>query len=759
MKRCPECRRDYFDDSLLFCVDDGSALVEGPAASETPTAVLSAGSINAALLPTGYSRTSTIRAISADQLANDHQFFQGPIVGRTNQLAEIRKLLDDPNIRLVTLTGVGGTGKTRLAIEIARQLNPHFLDGVFLVELSSLNDPLLVVAAIAQALAVNDVDPRNAIDALLDHLSGRSVLLVLDNLEQVAPAGVYLADLLKLSPGLKILCTSREPLRLTAETEYPVPPLALPLLESENSASDLSRSEAVQMFAECARKSRPDFELTDENVEAIAAICCKLDGLPLAIELAAARSKILSPDEIVARLENSLAFLTGGAKDRPRRQQTMRAAIEWSYALLTPEEKEQFSRLSVFEGGFTLKDAESVFSTAAGNSDSIELLDIITSLNEKSLLVAERSENGELRFDMLEVVRDYAAEMLGSTPEAQRMRRLHAEYYFRVAEEARANVSSVKAADRLARLESELENLRAAICWSIGQEPEMAARIAVSLRLLWASHGHLREGQYWLQEVIKAAGDIPPKLRWEALTILGNLTQFRGDLDGAQNYYLACLDDGRTYDDKVQISKSLRGLAAVDYLRSDFPSALRRTREALAISMSINDDFGTAAALARLGDLALSQGDYSESVSRTSNALEMFRALGYKHGVAAKLANLGAAEFLAGDIGSSKSHLRESLETCDEVGDEIDIRIVFDGFAAHRLEAGDLQNAARLCGAAERIGELIEYVLEPAERRFRDLYIDRLRDAMGEREYEQAIAEGRKLTIEEASELALKTNI
>jgi non-specific serine/threonine protein kinase len=762
MKRCPECRRDYYDDSLLYCLDDGSLLLDGPAASDAETAILQRPLQRGTAPRLSVENTSRagLTVVSGDLLIDSKDLWRGPLIGRREQIAEVSELLGSDSTRLITLTGTGGTGKTRLAVEIARRMRERFPDGVVLVELSALNDPALIIPAIAHALAINETDPRPPFNALVDTLNGRSVLLILDNFEQVIDAGVDVAQLLKAAPELKILVTSREPLRISSEIEYPVPPLALPSPTVGASVAELLQFEAVQLFVERARQARPDFEVTDETAASVAAICCKLDGLPLALELAAARARILSPPEILSRLEKRLKLLTGGSRDLPGRQQTMRAAIEWSYDLLNEIERDVFARLSVFEGGFSFSEAEAIISVAdllspsdAGD-ENIELLDVVTSLNEKSLLLAEKPTAGNRRFRMLEVVRDFASELLVERGDAAAVHRLHADYFLGLAEEAGPHLRSAGSPEWFKRLETEHDNIRAAVRWGLQNDPETAARIAASMRFLWVTHGHIREGKHWLEEILNRSADLSPALRWELLTGLGNMNQFQGYLETAGEIYLQSLDEGRRSNDKRQIAQSLRGIAAVEYIQLSFSSAREWVNEALEVSRSTGDEFGAAASLARLGDIALAEGNASESRRWTGESLDIFRRLGYQQGIASKAGNLGAAEYLDGDIASARLHMRECLDTTLAIGDEIDTRNVFDGFAALALNQGDLANAARLAGAAETRGEVIGYTLEPAELHFRDIYLGEIRSAMTEQDFAEAYADGRKLPVAEAVDLA-----
>ena len=754
MKRCPECRRDYYDDSLRYCLDDGSVLLEGPAVSDAQTVILAHREGAAGTSP--QIRDAELPFPTAD-FDVGRESKRAPIIGREKQISELIEILGDGSARLVTLTGPGGTGKTRIALEVARRMRDRFADGIFLTELANISDPSLVLPTIAHSLAVTEADSRTSFDALVDNLRGRQMLLVLDNFEQVIDAGTSIVQLLRVSPGIQVLATSRESLRVSVETEYPVPPMGIPGSGEKETPASLMRYEAVELFVERAKQARPHFELTDDNAATVIAICSKLEGLPLALELAAARARVLSTSEILARLQNRLKLLTGGSRDLPGRQRTMRAAIEWSYELLSDREKEVFLKLSVFRGGFSYKDAETVVEQTRSDRTAdpyVEILDIITSLNEKSLLTSVKSHEGPPRFHMLEVVRDYASELLTARGDAETVHVAHAKYFLSITAEAEPELRSTGSAEWLRRLETEHDNIRAAIGWAVENDLEIAARLSASMRSLWVTHGHIREGKRWLEEILKSQANLPPELRWDLLMALGNMNQFQGFSEAALSIYLEALDESRKLGDQKRVAQSLRGIAAIEYIHLNFTPARERANEALEISQSIDDEFGSAAALARLGDIAAAEGDPTEARRRTGDAFDIFKRLGYKQGIAAKGSNLGAAEYLDGDIESAKHHMLESLRTSLEVGDEIDTRNVFDGFAALALERRDFTSAARLAGAAEARGEAIGYKLEPAERIFRESYLDRIRLEMDVSDFDQAYAEGRKMNAADAAALA-----
>lgn len=682
------------------------------------------------------------------------------LIGREKELADIRRVLASDKTRLLTMTGPGGTGKTSLALEIAREVENDFPDGVCLVDLTVVTNPALVADAIAHELGIKHAGTRPILEVLSEHLGERSMLLVLDNFEQIVSAGVQLGQILRAAPDVKILVTSREPLKLTIETEYRVPPLAVPSTgDVTETISDVMRFGAIELFLRRARMARPDIGVSDKDAHDLSGICNKLDGLPLALELAASRVNVLSFREILQKLENQLALLTGGSRDMPGRQQTMRATIEWSFGLLSDRDKEVFADLAVFEGGFSFGAAESILVAANARARSLsetDVLDAVTSLNEKGLLLSNKLAGGEMRFRMLVVVRDYALEVLAASGNAGPMSRAHAEYFRDLAAKAAPYLISNESAEWLDRLETEHDNLRAAMRWSLEAKPEIAAQIASSLRNMWTIHGHIREGQHWPEEILKKGTEISPELRWELLTGLGNSAQFRGDLDYARDVYAQSLEVSRAAGDRAKVARALRGLAAVEYMRCNFESARGYIEEALVISQQLEDDLGVGAAYARLGDISLAEGNASDARVWTGRGLEIFHKIGYKQGIAAKSINLGLAAIADDDTHSGREHLEVGVRLSLAHNDKMNLQLGLYGFAALFFEQREFQKAARFYSAGQHIGEEIEKsVLEPAEDRFRDTLIKKLQTEMSDRELNEALAEGRRGIVSEYVELAL----
>lgn len=670
----------------------------------------------------------------------------GSIIGREKEKGTIIELLISDDVRLVTLTGIGGTGKTRLAQATALKLLPAFADGVFFIELSAVDQPDLVCSTIASQLGIKDTGGRPVMDLLKDHLRERQMLLVIDNFEQVIEAGPQLAELLSACNRLKMLVTSRVVLHLSNEREVMVPPLSPPD-STALSFERLRANDAVALFIERAAAAKPTFKLTEENAKVVADICTRLEGLPLAIELAAARIRMLNPEGILLRLDDRLRFLTGGPRDLPARQRTMIGAIDWSYDLLTTGEKRLFRRLGVFAGGFRL-DAAEVLSAEA--NDRFGVLDSLTSLVDQSLLLQREQPNGEPRFHMLDVVRDYASSSLETAGEKEQARSEHAEYYVSLAEQAEPFLQAAKSADWLDRLEEEHDNIRAAMQWSLENNPSIAVRLAVSLRNFWLLHSHLGEGYRWLKAALERGGDQPAHLRFKLMNGLGLAARFRGDLDTARKAYDDGLAAGKEAGDKQGIAVSSRGLGLVAMQQSDFPASEKYFESGLEISRELDDKFGTALSLSFLGDLARTKGENAKARPMFEEALACFKALDNKSAAADSLNNLAAAEFGLCDFQAAARHFGEAVRIAYALGNKMTISYSLDGFAALAIEAGDAQKAVRLSAAADALRDSIGYKIEPAELRFREAYLDRVGEALEPDEINAESARGRELTPEQA---------
>ncbi|MEJ7849632.1 MAG: protein kinase [Pyrinomonadaceae bacterium] len=732
-------------------------------ALEEPTDIFETATTEVAVSPiTG--KDLRLRNLRPNNLSS----YYSPIIGRENEIASILELLRNDEIRLLTMTGIGGTGKTRLAQAVAEAALLDFNDGVFFIEMAAVRDPALVASTIANPLGVKDAGSRPLTEAIKEHLSGRQVLLVLDNFEQISSAAPQISELLLATTRLKIMVTSRSILHVTAENEFAVPPLATPGTKAKSSFEELSGMEAVRLFVERARAAKPHFRLTTENASLIGAICERLDGLPLAIELAAARIRILSPVAILARLENSLGLLTGGALDLPQRQQTMHGAVDWSYDLLNESEKSLFRRLSVFAGGVRLEAAEEIVGGAlrvvsenspltTDNQLMTNVLDGITSLVDKSLLIQKEQPDGEARFRMLEVVRDFAFESLDTAGETHAVRRIHAEHFVAFAERAEPFVQAAQSAEWLDRLEEEHDNLRAAMRWSLDNDPSMAVRLAVALRNYWLLHSHLSEGYAWLKAASEHSGRLAAPLRFKLMNGLGLVAKWRGDYEIAGNAYADGLIAGKEADDKQGIALSSRGLGLVAMQRGDIQASKEYFESGLKISRELDDKFGIALSLSFLGDLARTEDDSGAARPLFEEALKLFRELDNKSAISDTLNNLGAAALGDGDPQAAAKHFAEALKAATELGNKITISCSLDGFGAIAANRGEFDLAARLSGAAKNLRESIGYKIEPAERVFRDAYLSKVQEVIEKHSFEAEQKRGREMLLDDACTEAMQS--
>ncbi len=611
------------------------------------------------------------------------------LVGRDREVAAARAFLLEASCRLLTLTGPGGVGKTRLALRVAASLTNHFADGVVFIPLAPIAGADLVLPTIAQTFGLRDSPDRQLSERLATALRDRQLLLVLDNLEHVVEAASDVAALLAACPALHILVTSRVRLRLSGEQEFPVQPLPLPPDQTRANTGALAAIPAVALFVERARAANPSFTLTDSNAAAVAALCRRLDGLPLAIELAAARTRVLSASALVAGLERRLPLLTGGPRDLPTRLQTMRNAVAWSYDLLTPDERALFRRLAVFAGGFTL-DAADAISRESGDGgrelhdlapdprlptpvSPVSVLDGIASLVDSSLLVQEETAaNGGLeaaRFGMLETIREFGLERLAAEDDPVEIRRRHAVYVLDLASAAADGLRGGEQGVWLRRMDADHDNLRAALSWLLDQgESETALRLASALWRYWEIRGHLREGSSWLARALAAGGDAPAHLRASALNSLGNMLSYLGDIARTRTAYEASLALRRELGDRQGIADCLNNLGILETDAGDYARARELHEASLAVRRELGDQPGLALALNNLGDLALATGDLTRAWDLHQEALTVRRELRDLRGVAYSHNNLGAVAARRGDAGVARPLLAEALNRFQELG-------------------------------------------------------------------------------------------
>jgi predicted ATPase/DNA-binding XRE family transcriptional regulator len=619
-----------------------------------------------------------------------------PLIGRNEAIAALRRTFDDPAVRLLTLTGPPGIGKTRLALELAGALAAEFDGGVTFVALATIRDPALVPSAVAQALGLQDTGDALPTVQVADYLWHRHLLLVLDNFEQVVEAAPLVIDWLAACPDVKVLVTSREALNVRGEHQFVVPPLTLPDLD-HLPVGELLDYAAVALFVERAQAGTPAFALTGANAGAIATICRRLDGLPLAIELAAARVRLLSPQAMATRLESRLALLTGGPRDLPARQQTLRAAIGWSYDLLPPGEQRLFARLGVFQGGFTLAAVEAVCN--AGGDLPVDPLDAIQSLMDKSL-VRQAAEGADVRFSMLETIREYAWERLEAHGEAATIAQRHCEHFLALAEAAALQFAGGVRAAWARRLERDYDNLRAALHWSLAapRPDDLAARLAGALWQFWMTYGYVSEGRDWLERALAAPPAAPGPTAGGARALFGagKLAACQGDLTAAHRLLTASLAAWEALGDGPQAIGTRCELAGLAREEGDLARARALAEESAAQARALADRENLAWALYHLGMVDLRERDQARSRARFEEALALLREIGNALDVMVLLQALADATSMQGDYAAACRLAEESLTLARTVGDRRDVVASLHnlGYAAYRY--GDFPRAATL---------------------------------------------------------------
>ncbi|MCD6057480.1 MAG: hypothetical protein K0Q89_1010 [Thermomicrobiales bacterium] len=669
------------------------------------------------------------------------------LVGRERETAAVRDLILRDGERLVTLIGPGGVGKTRLVLRVVEEIAGRFADGAVFVPLAAISDPELVPAAVVRELGIHEASDRPVLATLAGVLRDRSLLLVLDNLEQVVQAGPAIAELLVTCPRLVVLATSRTALRLSGECEFPVPPLALPDPTSV-ALEDAPTSEAIRLFVLRARSVNSEFALTADNAPIIGAICQRLDGLPLAIELAAARAKVLSPPALLARLEGRLDLLAHGPRDLPARQRTMRDAVAWSYDLLSNDEQVLFRRLSIFVGGFTLEAAEAV---AGEGSAAPALFDGITSLVDHSLVRAARTANGEPRFEMLETISAYGRERLAESGKEEPARDTHADYFLALASEACVAFEGPARAAARERIAREHDNLRAALAWAVEREDaEVAQRLATQLARFWVVLGHVAEGRAWLDRAIAIDGPSEPGTRVDALCWAAQFASHQNAVDRAESLATEALAIARGSDYERGVAMALHQLGQAAHRRGDLVSAAAHYEDAVTRFRQLGESIWEGATLRDLGVVAGAQGEHEQATAYHEQALVIWRRLDHLWGVPAALRDLADEALCRGDATAALPLYRESLERWLLLGEKLHVAGSLLGPATVALESGQAERAARLLGASAALHEVIG-AMPPA-----DLPGDlgngpeRARDVLGEAAFETAWAAGRAFSIEEA---------
>ena len=691
------------------------------------------------------------------------------LLGREGAVRAVTALVRRADVRLVTLTGPGGVGKTRLAIAAAFELLGDFPDGVWFVRLSRLTDPALVIPTIAKTLGVAETGDQPVADALCAYLRERSLLLVLDNCEHLATAAPDIAELLQASPALKALTTSRAALRIQGEHEYPALPLALPPALSALGAPGATQTPewlmeypAIALFVERAAAVLPDFALTTANAPAVAAICARLDGLPLAIELAAARIKLLAPSSLQAQLERGLGFLADGPRDLAERQQAMRNTIAWSENLLTAEQSVLFRRLAVFVGGCSVEAAQAVCVSPEGAAPlRLDALEGLGALVNQSL-TQQREEGSAPRFGMLRVIREYALEQLEASQEADSLRRAHAASMLALAERAEPQLVGPEAGMWLERLDIEHDNLRAALTWASERGAiEMGLRLVAAVFRFWVVRGHLREGRAWAERLLALARNdssvASSAALARALRAAGVIALYQSDEQAAGGWLEQAAALGRAADDLPTAALALNSLGVVAMHNGALDQAAAYLEESLTLLRVVGRQRDIASAHINLGVVAILSGDLERATETLSEALAAARQAGDRDLIATTLANLASVALHRRAITQAEALGREALALYRDLGDPRRCAVGLEGLAASAGLAGNGERAARLLGASSALREGLGTPAASHEREEVEMMVAEARATLGEERWAAALAAGAALTPAAAIAEALRT--
>jgi predicted ATPase/DNA-binding CsgD family transcriptional regulator len=678
--------------------------------------------------------------------------------GRDTELAEIRRLLIEEGVRLLTLTGPGGTGKTRLAQAVAAQDWAAGDRGTCFVELGAVDDATLVPATIAQALGVQESGSEPITTILRDVLGRSAILLVLDNFERVVPAASRLAEILAV--GLDVVCivTSREPLHIRAEQVFPVGPLPVPPASLSDPRA-IAASPSVALFLDRGRARRPDFALTQANASVVAEICRRLDGLPLAIELAAAQVSVLSPRAVLARLEAREPFVLDGGRDRPARHQTLAAAVSWSYDLLDPIAQRVFRRCGVFSGTFA---APAVAALTQPGDASGDPLGTLALLADKHLVHVAEPRADETRFRLLETIRTFALDALGESGELAETRARHAAYFLTLAEHVEPALLGPEMGETLDRLEREYDNFRTALTWSLdADEPnalEVGLRLAGALHRFWMLRGRLSEAREWLGRALPRSANLPIEVRAKALNAAGVLAGVQGDHAAAETLFHESFRLWQAAGNSIRMAAAMGNLGLTAQDRQDLAQALACFEQAQVLYAAGDDRRGIAVSLGSRAHLARQQGAIQESVELLEEALTIFRDVGDPRGIANALVNLGHVRVALRQPDQSTPYFREALELRRSLGNTLGIAECLEGFATAAAARRHMRRAARLLGAAEALRESSGAPLPTPDRKQVEGVLRRIQQQLKPDALAREQSVGRALTYSQAIDYALAHN-
>jgi predicted ATPase/class 3 adenylate cyclase len=676
-----------------------------------------------------------------------------PFIGRDREVSAVQDLIS-PNhqatrdVRLLTLTGPGGTGKTRLALQVAANLLDEFKDGVFFVDLSTIRSPSLVLPAVERALTSPSAQSQSGPQSLLDQLREKEILLILDNFEQVIPAANDVAALLTSAPGLKILVTSRSLLRIYGEVDYEVPSLDVPDLAQVRSPQQLVDYESLQLFGENARAVKSGFTINSENAAVIAEICYRLDGLPLAIELAAARIRLLTPQQILKQLDDRLRFLSGGARNLPPRQQTLQGTIDWSYELLDAQEQALFRRLGAFAGGCTYEAAAAICSSGG----DIDMFNSFEMLVNHSLL-GQRDAQETSRFVMLQTIHDYAFAKLESSGELPEMRECHLTFFTNAAENAQRYLEQADQSHWLDRLERDHDNLSEALRTAAAtRSVDRGVRLAQALRIYWFSRGYLPEGRGLVEDLLQ----LPMELKQRAVLLdcAAFLARYHGDYTAAETYINEGLVIARRLSDDNALANSLANAGFVFLSQNKLQRSHEVYAEALAIYEDYSNEQGMADAMAHLGLIALQENDITGARELFNSSLAIWERLGDRQGIAYAHDLLGDAAVHEGSLASAVKHYRESLRGAHAVGFHLVMATSLEGLAVVAAKRGTPKLALELAGAASEFRMYANAPASTAKVRYIEAALAPARECLGA-EADEAFNNGRMLSNVEAIDLAL----